>query len=79
VRTVRRECLDRMLIHNPRHLLAVPGEFIAHDYQHRPHQSRDQRPPGATDTGLAIVDLASVHGRRRKILDGLTNEYSQAA
>jgi putative transposase len=29
-RTVRRDCLDRMLIYNPRHLLGVLGEFVAH-------------------------------------------------
>src|SRR5688572_2953463 len=79
VRTVRRECLDRMLIYNPRHLLAVLGEFVAHYNEHRPHQGRDQRPPEATDTGPALVDLASARVRRREILNGLISEYSQAA
>ena len=77
--TVRRECLDRMLIYQPRHLLAVLGEYVEHYNEHRPHQGRDQRPPNATDTGPAVVDLASARICRRKILNGLINEYSQAA
>ena len=78
--TVRRECLDRMLIYNPRHLLAVLGEFVMHYNERRPHQSRDQRPPSAMDTGpAAVVDLGATRVRRRKVLDGLINEYSQAA
>jgi putative transposase len=80
VRTVHRECLDRMLIYNPRHLLVVVDEFVRHHNEHRPHQGRDQRPPNATDTGpAAVVDLGATRVRRRKILDGLINEYSQAA
>jgi transposase InsO family protein len=80
VRTVRRECLDRMLIYSPRHLLAILGEFVAHYNEHRPHQGRHQRPPNATDTTpVGVVDLAATRIRRRKILDGLINEYSQAA
>jgi putative transposase len=79
VRTVRRECLDRMLIYHPRHLLGVLGEFVEHYNEHRPHQSRDQRPPETTDTRPAIADLASARVRRRKILNGLISKYSQAA
>jgi transposase InsO family protein len=79
VRTVRRECLDRMLIYNRRRLLAVLGEFVAYYNDHRPHQGRHQRPPNATDTGPAGVDLASARIRRTKILNGQINEYSQAA
>jgi putative transposase len=79
VRTVRRECLDRMLIYTPRHLPAVLGEFVEHYNEHRPHQSRQQRPPSAADTGPTVVDLASAGVRRRKILNGLISEYSQAA
>ncbi|MEU7872591.1 integrase core domain-containing protein [Dactylosporangium sp. NPDC049140] len=44
VRTARRECLDRMLISNARHLLTTPGQYVAHYNEHRPHQGRDQRP-----------------------------------
>jgi hypothetical protein len=80
VRTVRRECLDRILIYNPRHLLATLGEYVAHYNDHRPHQGRHQRPPAATDTApTPVVDLAMARIRRRKILNGLINEYSQAA
>jgi putative transposase len=80
VRTFRRKCLDRILIYNTRHLLSTLGEFVAHYNEHRPHQGRQQRPPDATDTPLpTVVDLAAVPVRRRKILHGLINEYSQAA
>ncbi len=80
VRTVRRECLDRLLIYNLRHLLAVLGEFVTHYNEHRPHQSRHQRPPNAADTEPPVlVGLASARVRRRKILNGLISEYSQAA
>jgi putative transposase len=78
VRTVRRECLDRMLIYNPGHLLAVLDEFVEHYNVHRPHQSRDQRPPAAMDSAPAVVGLVSARVRRRKILNGLISEYSQA-
>jgi transposase InsO family protein len=80
VRTARGECLDRMLIYNPRHLLAILGEYVTHYNEHRPHQGRHQRPPDAIDARLAAVgDLAAARIRRKKILNGLINEYSQVA
>ncbi|MGH7511192.1 MAG: integrase core domain-containing protein [Gemmatimonadales bacterium] len=80
VRTVRRECLDRVMIYSQRHLLATLGEYVAHYNEHRPHQGRHQRPPDATDPAPApVVDLATKRVHRRKILNGLINEYSQAA
>ena len=79
VRTVRRECLDRILIYNTGHLLAVLGEYLTHYNQHRPHQSRGQRPLGRDALPSPVIDLDARRVRRRKILGGLVNEYSQAA
>jgi putative transposase len=79
VRTVRRECLDRMLIYNTRHLLAVLDGYLAHDNQHRPHQGRGQRAPDRDALPAPVVDLGVVRVRRRKVLHGLINEYERAA
>ncbi|MEU6788848.1 integrase core domain-containing protein [Nonomuraea angiospora] len=43
--TLRRELLDRILILNERHLTFVLREYLIHYNGHRPHQSRNQRPP----------------------------------
>src|SRR5205085_2850032 len=79
IRTVRRECLDRILIYNTRHLLAVLGAYVAHYNEHRPHQGRGQRPPDRERLPPPVSDLDARRVRQRKILGGLVNEYSQAA
>jgi putative transposase len=76
VGTVRRECTDRMLIIGERHLAAVLAEYTSHYNRHRPHRSREQRPPNPPTT---VVDLNATRVQRRSILGGLINEYSQAA
>jgi putative transposase len=43
--TLRRECLDHLLIYGERHLRRVLAEYAQHYNEHRPHQSREQRPP----------------------------------
>jgi putative transposase len=79
VRTVRRECLDRILIDNTRHLRAVLGEYLTHYNGHRPHQGRWQRAPDRDLLPAPVTDLSAVRVRRKKVLHGLINEYEQAA
>jgi putative transposase len=76
VGTARRECTDRMLVTGERHLAAVLATYTAHYNEHRPHRSLGQRPPAPRpdDTNGAAATI-----RRRSILSGLINEYSQAA
>ncbi|MGW4798930.1 hypothetical protein ACWEPC_41590 [Nonomuraea sp. NPDC004297] len=38
--TLRRECLDHLLIHGGRHLRMVLTEDEHHFHHHRPHQGR---------------------------------------
>jgi putative transposase len=76
VRTIRGKCTDRMLIYNERHAAGVLNQYVEHYNWHRPHQSRDQLAP--SDDGPVVVSL-DVPIRRRKVLDGLVNEYRRAA
>ena len=76
VRTARAECTDRMLIHGERHLRSVLGEYAGHYNGHRPHQSRQQRPPDHEDHASPPLDLPV---QRRKVLGGVINEYYRAA
>ena len=59
--TLRRECLDRMLILGHRHLETVLAEYVEHYNAHRPHRSPGQRPPAAPDVTpptIGDVDIA---------------------
>jgi putative transposase len=76
VRSARAECTDRLLIYDERHLRSVPGEYASHYNGHRPHQSRQQRPPDQDGQASPPLDLPA---RRRKVLGGVINEYYQAA
>ena len=76
VRSARAECTDRMLIYDERHLRSVLGEYASHYNGHRPHQSRQQRPPDQDCQASPPLDLPV---KRRKVLNGVINEYYQAA
>jgi putative transposase len=80
VGTVRRECLDRMLIFGHRDLERVLAEYVAHYNGHRPHRSLGQRAPLAAATGpvpSSNPDVARL--RRTDRLGGLIHEYKLAA
>ena len=74
--TLRRECLDHLLIYGEGHIRQVLGKYSRYYNQHRPHQSREQRPPlyepGQTidvtarikRTGRPRLDRASTRGLR---------------
>ena len=77
VGTVRRECLDRILIFNRRHLDHVLGAYVAHYSQHRPHRSLSLQPPNAPSAAVARAPTRRID--RREVLGGLINEYKAAA
>jgi putative transposase len=76
VGTLRRECLDHLLIYGERHLRQILAEYARHYNHHRPHQSREQRPP-LHEPGQAVDMTARI--RRRQVVHGLINEYRRAA
>ena len=80
VGTVRRECLDRMLIFNRRQLETVLSEFVDHYNGHRPHRSLGQMPPlppQPRPTTASCPDNPRL--RRTDVLGGLIHEYRLVA
>ncbi len=76
VSSVRRECLDWLLIVNRRHLEVVLAEYVEHYNGHRPHRSLELRAP-LEPTVLPAVTGGPVVRRTR--VHGLINEYSRQA
>ena len=76
VGTLRRECLDHLLIHGEQHLRRMLAEYARHYNEHRQHQSREQRPP-LHEPGQPIDMTARI--KRTHVVHGLINEYRRAA
>jgi putative transposase len=55
VRTVRAGCTDRMLIYGESHLRTVLPAHAGHCNDHRPHQSRQHRPPAQDEPAVVPV------------------------
>jgi transposase InsO family protein len=83
VGSLRRECLDRLLIVGRRHLEHVVTAYVLHYNEHRPHRSLGQRPPltqtPSADQQATGEVLRLDRLRRRDRLGGLIHEYQLAA
>jgi len=71
--TIRRECLDHLIVVNDRHLRGVLGEYIAYYHTARPHRSLGLWPPSGPR------ELPSLSARNRvvavPVLRGLHHVY----
>jgi len=81
VGSVRRECLDRLLIFGRPQLEHVLRIYVRHYNQQRPHRALNLRPPAPT--AFPTVPAASIPQRlqlsRRDLLGGLIHEYERTA
>jgi hypothetical protein len=77
VGSARRECTDRILIYDQRHLRKVLAQYERHYNQHRPHRARERRPPQPQPV-LAPADPGQTRLARHEVVDGLINEYKNA-
>jgi putative transposase len=76
VRTLRADCLDRILILGRRHLEHVLRVYRRHYNEHRPHRALHLLPPNGRDPTQPNAAAAAVHRRDR--LGGLIHEYEAA-
>jgi putative transposase len=76
VGTLRRECLDHVLILGERHLRSILAEYARHYNGHRPHQGLQQEPPQRQSSQTTDI---TARIERRQVLGGLISEYRRAA
>jgi putative transposase len=80
VGSVRRECLDRLLIFSRRQLEHILRVYIRHFNHERPHRALELRPPDNAGTHrppTRTADMPQLH--RHDLLGGLLHEYELAA
>jgi len=79
VGTVRRDCLDWILIVNRRQLEHVLRVYIDHYNRHRPHRALDLKPPTPARRLRLVSSQPPGRVHRRDRLGGLIHEYAAAA
>jgi transposase InsO family protein len=81
VGSVRRECLDRLLIVGRRQLEHVLRVYVRHYNGRRPHRALGLKSPDANTRSPARADPKppELRVKRRDLLGGLIHEYETAA
>jgi len=75
VRSIKEECLDRLIPLGERHFRRAITEYVAHYHRERNHQGLEHALiAGAPATGSVVGRI-----RRRPRLGGLLNYYERAA
>jgi putative transposase len=76
VGSLRRECLDHVLVFGRRHLQRVLGAYEEHYNRARPHRGLALHPP---DPERVMESMPATEVRRRDVLGGLIHEYHRGA
>ena len=79
VGTIRRDCLDWLLITSRRQLEHVLRVYVDHYNGHRPHRALDLTPPIPRPRLHLVGSNSPGQVRRRDRLGGLIHEYARAA
>ena len=74
VRTVREECLDKVIILSEAHLRRVMREYVTYYNEARPHQGIKQQPPVPKSTPKGNDPICC-----RKVLGGIIHDYYRKA
>jgi transposase InsO family protein len=74
IRSLRQECLDRIIILNEAHLHWVLGEYVCYYNQRRPHQALQHLPPEALEAYPCQGQIVA-----RAVLGGLIHDYGRLA
>jgi putative transposase len=79
VGTVRRDCLDWLLIVSRRQLEYVLRAYVEHYNTHRPHRALKLTPPMPRPRLHLVGAFSPAQVQRRDRLGGLIHEYARAA
>jgi putative transposase len=72
--SVRRECLDHVIILSARHLQAILTEYVSYFNRARPHQSLHQNSPSGFRQSTFAGSVVAF-----PVLGGLHHDYRRAA